>query len=221
MDSPAAMEASTMDASGLSDPGVASIPAADSVTEPAQDNTIETQSSENNNINEATQPASRAISAAAPGVNGTPPPPSFGMPQLSASTEEILQRVAARNAGFNPGTPSYEAAKQQVLKNMRTSDSIQVVSAGAASTAASVTPARKGRGGGRAGGTLVAKADEVNAMGLLAPMAARRGSGRGRGTGRVGRPKGGKRKRGSDDGDEVYCPIQIRLCGRRSLNANC
>lgn len=161
------------------------------------------------NVNPLTK--SRSTSMAPPGTNGTPPPSSFGMPQLSASTEEILQRVAAaRNAGFDPGTPGYEAAKLQVLRNMKTSDSITVASPAAQTPA--TTGARGGRGGRRGGAAVKLESSTTHSSATPGSGRGRgrgRGSGRGRGRGRGGRGKTGKRKRGSDeedgDDDAVSC----------------
>src|SRR5215469_4143100 len=54
-----------------------------------------------------------------PSANGTPS--SFPSGHFSAATEELLRRVSASGAA-QTGTPGYEAAREQLLKSMVTSD---------------------------------------------------------------------------------------------------
>ncbi|KAK5256595.1 hypothetical protein LTR16_002906, partial [Cryomyces antarcticus] len=81
----------------------------------------------NNAPSEALQPP--ALNQALSPLKQSPPKlsnpngNSFAVPQFSASTEEILKRVNA-NATANVGTQGWEAAREQVLKSMRTSNSM-------------------------------------------------------------------------------------------------
>ncbi|KAF2432684.1 hypothetical protein EJ08DRAFT_647786 [Tothia fuscella] len=133
-----------------------------------------------------------------------PPPPSNGngnsmqsgmlvFPAYSSTTAELLARARA-NAATQPGTPGYEAAREQVLKGMVTSDRLPVPSA------APVSGRGRGRGRGRgaAGARSPAEAGTSSTPGSVSTPVSERGKGkvgRPRGRGRGGGGRGGKRKR--------------------------
>jgi hypothetical protein len=121
--------------------------------------------------------------------------PSFH--QFSASTEEILKRVSA-NASAHAGSPGWEAAREQVLKSMVTSDKIPTPPPTSGSS-------RRGRGGGKVG-TPSGLKGEVPTSGTTPASTSTPTSGRGRGSVR-GRGRGGgrsgKRKRADSAESEV------------------
>lgn len=138
------------------------------------------------------------------GPNGAPE-----FPQLSDATKEILKRVAANGAG-NPG---WEAAREQVLQRMVTTQNM-------ATTPPTTTPRGRARGGANSANTnasasastSAAKAEtpSTNAAagastgtGPAANAASPPTSGRGRGgRGRGGGGRGGKRKRAKKEDDD-------------------
>ncbi|OJD39808.1 phd finger containing protein phf1 [Diplodia corticola] len=161
---------------------------------------------------------STAASSASPG--GLPRIPSG----FSASTEEILRRVSA-NASAHVGTPGYEAAREQVLKSMVTSDKIPTPppmaatkrgARGASKTAlaSSSTPRpESAAGAGESSATPASVASATSARG--------RGSGRGRGR---GGSRGGKRKRAdtpdSEDDSDIsssYTPLPTKTKSGRNV----
>ena len=143
--------------------------------------------------------AQNSISRRHPDGNGNV---AASFPQLSATTEEILKRVSA-NASAHTGGPGWEAARQQVLQSMVTSDKL---------LAPVVMTSKRGRGRGKArvaaGGIGRGAGDfgRVNAQGLTngTPSVGRvRGGRGGRGRGR-GRGRGGKRKRAESASSVVW-----------------
>ncbi|KAK0662448.1 SWM histone demethylase complex subunit phf1 [Lasiodiplodia hormozganensis] len=166
----------------------------------------------------ATPATSTATSSASP-VGFSRIPSGF-----SASTEEILRRVSA-NASAHVGTPGYEAAREQVLKSMVTSDKIPTPppmstakrgSRGAPRTALanSSTPRpESAAGAGESSATPASAASATSARG--------RGSGRGRGR---GGSRGGKRKRAdtpdSEDDSDIsssYTPLPTKTKSGRNV----
>ena len=162
-------------------------------------------------------------------ANKSATPPTFQEPQFSANTESILKRINdnAATAAAN-GTPGWEAAKEQVMKDMATSDKFPTP------TPPRETPATKrgGRGsrGGRGGsrgsfsgdgipGTIKTEGDASQITPASTGRGRGRGGGRPRGRGRGG-GRGGKRKRedGEDDDSEdseIYSPaITMTKSGR-------
>lgn len=140
-------------------------------------------------------------------ANGTS---SRNIPTFSPATTEILKRVSANSlAAATSGTPGWEAAREQVLKSMVTSDTFATPPVQASGT-------REGRGGktaspvGNGASMDISTPSAPNApteQSTLVPGSGRgRGRGRGRGSGRgSGRGRGrgggrsGKRKRDEDD----------------------
>lgn len=127
---------------------------------------------------------------AMPSANGTPS--SFPSGQYSAATEELLRRANA-SAAAHTGTPGYEAAREQILKSVVTSDRLPLPPL--------LSTGKRGRGGGRAslarndsGGGGRSTPEQPRGRGRGRPR------GRGRGGGRGGR--GGKRKRTESDAEE-------------------
>ena len=149
--------------------------------------------------------------------------PSFQTPRISAQTESILKRinVNAANAAA-AGTPGWEAAREQIMKDMATSDKFPTPTP-PRETEGSVPKQSQasslGRGGKRASFVVDVNATGNHAamkMGGETPQTTPATSGRGRGGGRPrgrgrGGGRGGKRKReerSEDDSDdsEVYSP---------------
>jgi hypothetical protein len=112
--------------------------------------------------------------------------------QFSASTEEIIKRVSA-NASARAGSPGYQAAREQVLQKIVTSDKFP--------TTSPMPGSKRGVRGGRISGT---PKSEVGAstLGAVSTPVSTRGRGGGRGRGR-GAGRGGKRKRADSDDSEV------------------
>lgn len=143
----------------------------------------------------------------------------YTAPQLSAQTEEILKRINSNAAtAAATGTPGWEAAKEQIMRDMATSDKIPTPEL---SREASV-PKRGGRGSKRQsadGDSSVVK------MEVDTPSATPgRGRGRGRPSGRGrGGGRGGKRKRedrdddGDSDSSEVITPIATMTKSGRNV----
>lgn len=143
--------------------------------------------------------------------------------RLSAQTEEILQRIKANGS---PGTtPGYEAAKEQMMRDMATSDKFPTANPTSV-TKRGGRGARAGRGGQRA--SLGYDGVEGPPGALASPSA--RGRGRGRPPGRPrgsrgrGGGRGGKRKREDDDEDdgnsdssEVYTPAATQTKSGRAV----
>lgn len=147
------------------------------------------------------KPATTASTAPANPSSTSP----IGIPQIptgfSASTEEILRRVSA-NASAHVGTPGYEAAREQVLKSMVTSDKMPT-------PPPMLSTKRGARGGSRAGLASSSTPRPESAAGAgessatpasAASVTSARGRGNGRGRGRGG-SRGGKRKRAADTPD--------------------
>ncbi|KAL2358680.1 hypothetical protein BJ546DRAFT_946182 [Cryomyces antarcticus] len=191
----------------------------------------------NNAPSEALQPP--ALNQALSPLKQSPPKlsnpngNSFAVPQFSASTEEILKRVNA-NATANVGTQGWEAAREQVLKSMRTSNSMPT-------PPPIPSTSKRGRGGSKiaspaapapaavaAATAAVEVGPAVTANVTPAPAIARttgsvrgRGSGRGRGRGGGG---GGKRKRAesadSDNDSDIsssYTPLPTKTKSGRNV----
>ncbi len=158
-------------------------------------------------------------------TNDSVTPPTFAEPQFSANTESILKRIndTAANAAAS-GTPGYEAAKEQIMKDMATSDKFPTPTP----PRETPVPKRGGRGGKRAsltgnGDTIMVKTEGDGSQ--TKPASTGRGRGRGggrpRGRGRGG-GRGGKRKReDGEDGDsedsEVYSPAVTMTKSGRSI----
>lgn len=153
----------------------------------------------------------------APGVPSKEPTTDTATPtsnqeqQYSAQTESILKRINdnAANAAAT-GTPGWEAAKEQIMKDMATSDKFPTPTP----PSGTITPTRGGRGGRGKGSVVHGSGGEVKIEGDGPQSATPRGRGRGgrpRGRGRGG-GRGGKRKRedgsdGESDDSEVYSPV--------------
>lgn len=148
---------------------------------------------------------------------------SFQEPQYSAQTETILKRIneSAANAAAT-GTPGWEAAKEQIMKDMATSDKFPTPTP----PRDVPTPKRGGRGGKRAsfaadGDSITVKTEGTAAQTTPGSSGRGRGGGRPRGRGRGG-GRGGKRKReGRSDEDtedsEVYSPVVTTTKSGRSV----
>lgn len=144
-------------------------------------------------------------------------PSSFQTPQFSAQTESILKRinVNAANAAA-AGTPGWEAAREQVMRDMATSDKFPTP-----------TPPRESSGLGQGGTSTSGNGEQTVFKVEGEPNQTTPGS---RGRGRGGRPRGrgrgggrgGKRKREdrSDDESEeseVYSPVVTTTKSGRSV----
>jgi hypothetical protein len=134
------------------------------------------------------------VQATSPSFSAAPPPPNPQAPQdpgFSAQTAAILARAKANIAAHSvAGTASYEAAREQLMKNMVTSDQLPV-------PVSSSTP-KRGRGNrGRGRGAGVARSpaggDGSTPGSTSTPVSER-------GRGRVGRPRG--RGRGGGRGSK-------------------
>lgn len=145
-------------------------------------------------------------------ATGSATPTSNQEPLYSAQTESILKRINdnAANAAAT-GTPGWEAAKEQIMKDMATSDKFPTPTP----PSETVTPTRGGRGGRGRGSAVHGSGGEIKterdgSQTVPTPRGRGRGGrprGRGRGAGR-----GGKRKRedgsdGESDDSEVYSPV--------------
>jgi len=150
------------------------------------------------------------------GIEGSShaPPPS----QLSAQTEEILKKVST-NAATAPyaGTPGWEAAREQIVSEMVTSDY-------SGTPDQEVTFSKRGGKGGKRASFAGAehKLDGVTSSGT--PGSSVRGSTRGRPRGRGrGGVRGGKRKRedrddgNSDSSEEITSPVVSMTKSGRSV----
>ena len=151
----------------------------------------------------------------------------FQAPQFSAQTETILKRINANAANAAAtGTPGWEAAKEQIMKDMATSDKFPTPTPPREMSA----PKRGGRGGKRANfaGDVGAEGDPTPVkMEIEGVQTTPVSSGRGRGGGRPrGRGRGGgrgrKRKledRSDDDSDdsEVYNSVVTTTKSGRSV----
>lgn len=125
-----------------------------------------------------------------PGANGGTS--TFG---YSAATAELLRRMS-ENAAAHTGTPDYQAAREQILRGIVTSDKLPVPPP--------MTTGKRGRGG-RGGLTRADSMARTSATPTAfqtpettrgRPRGRPRGRGRGRGSGR-----GGKRKREDSDAE--------------------
>ncbi|KAL1636502.1 hypothetical protein SLS56_001085 [Neofusicoccum ribis] len=172
----------------------------------------------------ALKPASAPSTASATTSSASPIGVSRIPSGFSASTEEILRRVSA-NASAHVGTPGYEAAREQVLKSMVTSDKIPTpppMSANkrgarggskAALTSSSTPRPESTAGAGESSATPASAASVTSARG--------RASGRGRGR---GGSRGGKRKRAdtpdSEDDSDIsssYTPLPTKTKSGRNV----
>lgn len=167
-------------------------------------------------------------------LNASPAPYSF--PFYSPATAEILKRVTANSqAAATAGTPGWEAAREQVLKNMMTSDKFPTP------PPHSQGSAKRGRGGktpsalgnGNTTDQATPGAIEVIAYQVTPVSSGSRGRGRGRGVGRGrgrgagtrGGTRGGKRKGGEDeikaedqsDDSETYTPLATMTKSGRAV----
>ena len=141
-------------------------------------------------------------------------------PQYSARTQEIVERVAADIASAaKAGTPSWEAAKERIMKDMAISDKFSP------STPTDGTGSR--RSGGRGGRRSTENSKGRNERDDHTPPSSRgrgKGPGRPRGRGRGGASGrgGGKRKRedrdeGESDSSEVCTPVATTTKSGRSI----
>ncbi|KAF2398400.1 hypothetical protein EJ06DRAFT_460337, partial [Trichodelitschia bisporula] len=150
------------------------------------------------------------------------PAPSTPVMEYSATTEELLRRFRSQVTAAT-GTPGYEAAREQVLRGMVTSDKLPIPPPS--------TAPKRGRGRGRGRGSALSR---TASTGESTPVSA---SPVERGRGRVGRPRGrgrgggrgGKRKReesadddeDSEDDSEIsssYAPMPTRTKSGRNVN---
>ncbi|WPH02880.1 Hypothetical protein R9X50_00574800 [Acrodontium crateriforme] len=150
---------------------------------------------------------------------------SFQEPRYSMETEEIVKRA---NANAASGSHGWEAAKEQLMKDMATSDKFATSS----DPSETKTPNRGGRGGKNS------KFAEESLSKLEASATASTPGSTGRGRGRPGRPRGsrsrgggpgrgrgGKRKRDDRDDDddddsdssEVYTPAATQTKSGRAV----
>ncbi|KAF2085039.1 hypothetical protein K490DRAFT_68239 [Saccharata proteae CBS 121410] len=173
--------------------------------------------------NQSNAPAKPKSSSLAPSAASPAPMSAPQFPGFSASTEEILRRVSANaSASAHAGTPGWEAAREQVLKSMVTSDKIATpppIISGSS---------RKGRGNLKvAPPRLEGAADSSATPVSAASPAANRGKGSGRGRGKSGKAaKGAKRKRDADSPDSEddsdisssYTPLPTKTKSGRSVN---
>ncbi|EON64593.1 hypothetical protein W97_03826 [Coniosporium apollinis CBS 100218] len=142
-------------------------------------------------------------------------------PQYSASTAEILKRVSANALG----TQGWQAAREQVLKGMVTTESI-------ATPPPAPTASKRGRGRSRGGSATAKTKAAVGGNGASSSAASSspavgRGRGGGRGRGRGG-GRGGKRKKAnseevSDDANDSdvsnsYTPLPSATRSGRAVN---
>lgn len=152
---------------------------------------------------QASKPASSTVAAAPKpwqpsmqhGSHNSTTGPAFH--QFSASTEEIIKRVSA-NASARAGTPGYQAAREQVLQKIVTSDKFPPSSPMAGGRG-------RGRGGGKSGTPTGSRSEvggDTTTPGATSTPLSGRGRGGGRGRGRGG-GRGGKRKRADSDDSEV------------------
>lgn len=167
---------------------------------------------------EAINPSASQDSLPKPSAEDVTAPSSFQEPQVSAQTESILKRINdnAANAAAT-GTPGWEAAREQVMRDMQTSDKFPTPTppreTGATQAAAQ---------GGTANGGQITFKMEGDAIQVTPTSTGRgRGGGRPRGRGRGG-GRGGKRKRGTgsdieSEDSEVYSPVVTTTKSGRSV----
>ncbi|KAK4541179.1 hypothetical protein LTR36_008253 [Oleoguttula mirabilis] len=170
-----------------------------------------------------TGPASQTSPTTATGKQAS----EYEPPQFSAQTEEILKRINANAAtAAKAGTPGWEAAKEQIMRDMATSDKISTPEPRREAS----LPKRSARGGKRTASIANESADgDVKMDGdasSATPGSTGRGRGRGRGSGRGrGGGRGGKRKRddrdededGDSDSSEVITPVATMTKSGRSV----
>ena len=145
----------------------------------------------------------------------------FEAPQYSASTEQILKRI---NANAANGTPGFEAAKEQIMRDMATSDKFPTPTppreASVPNKNSKVTKRASFANGN--GENAAVKMEGVTPDGAPSTASRGRGVGRPRGRGRGG-GRGGKRKRedrsdGEDsDSDEISTPTALITKSGRSV----
>ena len=144
--------------------------------------------------------------------------PSFQAPQYSAQTESILKRINdnAANAAAT-GTPEFDAAKEQVMKDMQTSDKFPTPTPPREESA----PSRGGAGESTPANPPALKMDVDVVQTTPGSTKGRGRGGRPRGRGRGG-TRGGKRKRedrsdGESEDSEVYTPAVTMTKSGRSV----
>ena len=152
-----------------------------------------------------------------------PTHPAFEPPQFSAQTEEILKRINTNAAiAAKAGTPGWEAAREQVMREMATSDKISTPE-----PVNGISTSRRGRGGRRTASVVNPNPDLIvdGDTSSATPGSTGRGRGRGRPSGRGrGGGRGGKRKRedkeegdGDSDSSEIYTPVATTTKSGRSV----
>ena len=174
-------------------------------------------------LTDALEPADSQASLPKGSIEDGATSSSFQTPQFSAQTESILKRINANAANAAAaGTPGWEAAREQVMRDMATSDKFPTP-----------TPPREtdglireGKGAKRAsftgeGDQTVVKMEGNQTQVTPGSSGRGRGGGRPRGRGRGG-GRGGKRKREdrSDDeseDSEVYSPVVTTTKSGRSV----
>ena len=164
-------------------------------------------------------PESLPKASAEPGTSSSP----YQAPQFSAQTESILKRINTNAANAAAaGTPGWEAAREQVLRDMQTSDKFPTPTP----PRDTIPPAQSDTLGQNANSAVGDGQTTVKVEGDAAqvtPSSAGRGRGGGRPRGRGrGGGRGGKRKREdrSDDeseDSEVYTPAVTMTKSGRSV----
>lgn len=167
---------------------------------------------------DALDPSESQDSLPKPSADEVTAPSSFQEPQISAQTESILKRINdnAANAAA-AGTPGWEAAKEQIMRDMQTSDKFPTP------TPPRETGASQPAGqGGSANGSQITFKMEGDSIQVTPNSSGRgRGGGRPRGRGRGG-GRGSKRKRGAgtdeeSEDSEVYSPVVTTTKSGRSV----
>ncbi|KAF2814963.1 uncharacterized protein BDZ99DRAFT_408512 [Mytilinidion resinicola] len=197
-------------------PPVGPNPTADSIAAVPSATTTQAPAKQTD-TNVASIPAKPWQSSMQHGSHNSPTGPAFH--QFSASTEEIIKRVSA-NASARAGTPGYQAAREQVLQKIVTSDKFPTPSPISGAS-------KRGRGGAKSGTPTGFKSDVGASSATPQPMStpvSGRGRGGGRGRGRGG-GRGGKRKRADSDDSEndsdissSYTPLPTQTKSGRNVN---
>ena len=152
---------------------------------------------------------------------------SFQTPQISAQTESVLKRINASAANAAAaGTPGWEAAREQIMKDMATSDKFPTPTPprGTGVLKLGVSGEKRASSGGdgsAAGDEIALKMEGEPSQTTPSSSGRGRGGGRPRGRGRGG-GRGGKRKReerGDDDSEdsEIYTPLATTTKSGRSI----
>ena len=172
-------------------------------------------------MTDALEPAESQASLPKASLERSTTPSSFQTPQFSAQTASILKRINANAANAAAaGTPGWEAAREQVMRDMATSDKFPTPTPpreSASSTRGGLAQGPSAPGGGEQ--TVFKVEDGANQT-----TPTRRGRGRGgrpRGRGRGG-ARGGKRKRedrsdGESEDSEIYSPVVTTTKSGRSV----